>query len=161
MPPVPVSPRATKTRYAECRERRTQLSLDRKMKMKCFPRATRNRLSNVVLLCATSLVGPAIAGEKPPVISDAPSALTTTSRVSATIDFGLPSIASAIERDVPKRLARCVFAAESSSCSDFNSRDDLLAGAFEVGFDLGFESVPLRLTCIQCASKAALGDGDR
>jgi hypothetical protein len=66
------------------------------MKMKCFPRATRNPLSNVVLLCATSLVGPAIAGEKQPVIPDALSALTTTSRVS---------IASAIERDVPKRLA--------------------------------------------------------
>lgn len=73
--------------------------------MTCFPRATQNRLSNLVLLCATSLVGPAIAGEKPPVIPDAPSALTTTSRVSATIDFGLPSIASAIERDIPKRLA--------------------------------------------------------
>ena len=36
---------------------------------------------------------------------DRPSALTTPSRVSATIEFGLPSIASAVERDVPRRLA--------------------------------------------------------
>jgi hypothetical protein len=46
-----------------------------------------------------------LATEKPPVIPDAPSALTTPSRVSATIEFGLPSIASAVERGVPKRLA--------------------------------------------------------
>jgi hypothetical protein len=59
----------------------------------------------LVLLCSASFAGTALAGEKPPVIPDAPSALTTTSRVSATIEFGLPSIASAIERDVPKRLA--------------------------------------------------------
>jgi len=58
-----------------------------------------------VLLCTASFAGTALAGEKPPVIPDAPSALTTPSRVSATIEFGLPSIASAIERDVPKRLA--------------------------------------------------------
>jgi hypothetical protein len=31
--------------------------------------------------------------------------LTTSSRISATIEFGLPSIASAIDRDVPKRLS--------------------------------------------------------
>jgi Domain of unknown function (DUF4403) len=58
-----------------------------------------------LLLCTVSFAGTALAGEKPPVIPDAPSALTTASRVSATLEFGLPSIASAIERDVPKRLA--------------------------------------------------------
>jgi hypothetical protein len=59
----------------------------------------------LVLLCTASFAGTALAREKPPVIPDAPLALTTTSRVSATIEFGLPSISSAIERDVPKRLA--------------------------------------------------------
>jgi hypothetical protein len=59
----------------------------------------------LVLLCTACFAGTALAGEKPPVIPDAPPTLTTTSRVSAAIEFGLPSIASAIERDVPKRLA--------------------------------------------------------
>jgi Domain of unknown function (DUF4403) len=59
----------------------------------------------MVLLCTTAFAGTALAGEKPPVIPDQPSALTTPSRVSATIEFGLPSIASAVERDVPRRLA--------------------------------------------------------
>jgi hypothetical protein len=38
-------------------------------------------------------------------IPDSPPPLTTASRISATIEFGLPALASAIERDVPKRLA--------------------------------------------------------
>lgn len=59
----------------------------------------------LVLLCTVAFAGKALAGEKPPVIPDQPSALTTPSRVSATIEFGLPSIASAVERDVPRRLA--------------------------------------------------------
>jgi hypothetical protein len=52
-----------------------------------------------------SFAGTAFAGEKPPVSPDQPSPLTTASRVSATIEFGLPAIASAIERDIPRRLA--------------------------------------------------------
>jgi hypothetical protein len=59
----------------------------------------------LVLLGTASFAGTALAGEKPPVMPDRPSALTTPSRVSATIEFGLPSIASAVERDVPRRLA--------------------------------------------------------
>jgi len=56
----------------------------------------------------------ALAADKPPLNPDPPSSLTTTSRVSATIEFGLPALASAIEREVPRRLAtideevRCV-----------------------------------------------------
>jgi len=56
----------------------------------------------------------AFAADKPPLNPDPPSSLTTTSRVSATIEFGLPALASAIEREVPRRLAtideevRCV-----------------------------------------------------
>jgi hypothetical protein len=69
--------------------------------------ALRNYVSYgaLVLLCTAAFAGMALAGEKPPVIPDQPSALTTASRVSATIEFGLPSIASAVERDVPRRLA--------------------------------------------------------
>lgn len=70
-------------------------------------RARRNHPSRVclILFCATGLAGPAVAGEKPPVIPDQPSSLTTTSRISATIEFGLLAIASAIESDIPRRLA--------------------------------------------------------
>lgn len=59
----------------------------------------------LVLLCTASFAGAALAGEKPPVMPDEPSPLTTPSRISATIEFGLASIGSAVERDVPKRLA--------------------------------------------------------
>src|SRR5580692_1484647 len=59
----------------------------------------------VISLCTASFVGMAFAGEKPPVVPDQPSSLTTSSRISATIEFGLPAIASAIERDIPRRLA--------------------------------------------------------
>jgi hypothetical protein len=77
------------------------------IKMTRHHRARRNHLGDhgFVLLCAACIAGPALAGDKPPVSPDPPSPLTTTSRVSATIEFGLPSIASAIKRDVPRRLA--------------------------------------------------------
>jgi hypothetical protein len=77
------------------------------MKMTRYYRARRNHLSNLcwVLFCLSSFAEPAVASEKPPVIPDQPSSLTTTSRVSATVEFGLPAITSAIERDIPRRLA--------------------------------------------------------
>ena len=59
----------------------------------------------MIALCTASLSGVAFAQEKPPIIPDQPTSLTTASRVSATIEFGLPAIASAIERDIPRRLA--------------------------------------------------------
>jgi Domain of unknown function (DUF4403) len=66
-----------------------------------------NRLSQfyLVLFFTTLSAATAVAGDKPPVMPDQPSALTTASRVSATIEFALPSIASAIEREIPRRLA--------------------------------------------------------
>jgi hypothetical protein len=68
--------------------------------------AKRNRSNGCwVLFCAASFAGTAFAGDKPSVSPDPPSSLTTASRVSATIEFGLPAIAAAIERDIPKRLA--------------------------------------------------------
>lgn len=72
-----------------------------------FYHRARKHLSNdcLILFCAAAFAGPAFAGEKPPVSPDQPSSLTTTSRVSATVESGLPAIASAIERDIPRRLA--------------------------------------------------------
>jgi hypothetical protein len=46
----------------------------------------------------------AFAADKPPSNSDPPSPFTTTARVSATIEFDLPALASAIERYIPRRL---------------------------------------------------------
>src|ERR1700685_1059106 len=91
-----------------CQKRKAAADSDKEnqeMKMTRFHRATRNHLSKTVLFCAACHAGPAVAGEKPPVIPDQPSALTTASRISATVEFGLPAIASAIERDMPRRLA--------------------------------------------------------
>jgi uncharacterized protein DUF4403 len=70
-----------------------------------YHRAGRNHLSNLcwVLFCVICFAPSAVA--KPPIIPDQPSALTTTSRVSAMVEFGLPAIASTIERDIPRRLA--------------------------------------------------------
>ncbi|WP_084518462.1 DUF4403 family protein [Bradyrhizobium sp. th.b2] len=70
-----------------------------------YQRGPRNCLGHFVLLCGICLAGRAVAAEKPPVMPDQPSTLSTTSRISAVVEFGLPSIASAIERDIPKRLA--------------------------------------------------------
>ena len=86
---------------------RTDNQIYREQKMTIDRRATRihANYAALVLLCTAAFTGTALAGEKPPLLPDQPSALTTTSRVSATIEFGLPSIASAVERDVPRRLA--------------------------------------------------------
>src|SRR5271168_15955 len=79
------------------------------MKMNRCHRGKRNHLSHIVLFCAASLAaslaGPATAGDKPPLAPDQPTALTVPSGVSAVVEFGLPAVASAIERDIPKRLA--------------------------------------------------------
>ncbi len=48
---------------------------------------------------------PALAVEKPALSPDHSSPLMTQSRVSATIEFGLPALAAAVERDFPRRLA--------------------------------------------------------
>jgi hypothetical protein len=75
--------------------------------MKSKSRVKRNHMISgfVVLLGSASFAASAFAGDKPPVIPDTPSSLTTASRISATIEFGLPAIASAIERDISRRLA--------------------------------------------------------
>lgn len=65
-----------------------------------FPRA----IEPVLLFCAL-LAAPALAAEKPALLPDQPVPLATASRVSATIEFSLPALAAAIERDIPQRLA--------------------------------------------------------
>jgi len=47
----------------------------------------------------------AFGADKPALSPDAATPLVTTSRISATVEFGLPALAAAIERDIPKRLA--------------------------------------------------------
>ena len=42
---------------------------------------------------------------KPPLVPDTVAPFTTDSRISATIEFGLPALASDIEKDIPRRLA--------------------------------------------------------
>ncbi|UPT98949.1 DUF4403 family protein [Bradyrhizobium barranii subsp. apii] len=56
-------------------------------------------------LVALALTALAHAADKPPLAPDPPAPLAATSRVSATIEFGLPALAKAIEQDIPKRLA--------------------------------------------------------
>jgi hypothetical protein len=64
-------------------------------------------LALICLATASSawLGGAAFAADKPPLNPDLALPFTTTSRISATIEFGLPALASAIERDIPRRLA--------------------------------------------------------
>jgi len=64
--------------------------------------AARTALATLGLigLCST-----AFAADKPPLAPDTVAPFTTDSRISATIEFGLPALASEIERDIPRRLA--------------------------------------------------------
>jgi Domain of unknown function (DUF4403) len=54
----------------------------------------------LIALCST-----AFAADKPPLAPDTVAPFTTDSRISATIEFGLPALASEIEKDIPRRLA--------------------------------------------------------
>lgn len=70
--------------------------------------ANRSRAGKKARLATFALaVLPSIAfgADKPAASPDAATPLITTSRISATLEFGLPALAAAIERDIPKRLA--------------------------------------------------------
>src|ERR1700759_3757799 len=54
----------------------------------------------LVAVCST-----AHAAEKPPLAPDTVAPFSTDSRISATIEFGLPALATEIDRDIPRRLA--------------------------------------------------------
>jgi len=51
------------------------------------------------------LLSNAVAAEKPPLAPDTVAPFATQSQISATIEFGLPTLAAEIEKDVPRRLA--------------------------------------------------------
>jgi hypothetical protein len=51
-------------------------------------------------LCST-----AFAADKPPLAPDTVAPFTTDSRISAAIEFGLPALASDLDKDIPQRLA--------------------------------------------------------
>ena len=70
--------------------------------LRIIPPTTRAAFAALAL---TSLAQTALAADKPPLSPDPPAPLTTPSRISATIEFGLPALAKAIEQDIPQRLA--------------------------------------------------------
>jgi hypothetical protein len=65
-------------------------------------RSARASLAALGLLGLGSSV---FAADKPPLAPDTVAPFTTDSRISASIEFGLPALASDIEKDIPRRLA--------------------------------------------------------
>jgi hypothetical protein len=65
----------------------------------------RSRSATLVALGLISLCATASAADKPPLAPDTVSPFTTDSRMSATIELGLPALATGIEKDIPRRLA--------------------------------------------------------
>jgi hypothetical protein len=64
--------------------------------------ATRwSALSALAAIGVATLSTAALADEKPPLAPDTVAPFMTDSRVSATIEFGLPSLASRVEEDIP------------------------------------------------------------
>jgi hypothetical protein len=65
-------------------------------------RSARASLAAIALmgLCST-----AFAADKPPLAPDTVAPFTTDSRISAAIEFGLPALASDLDKDIPQRLA--------------------------------------------------------
>jgi hypothetical protein len=69
------------------------------------PRRRAVARSALVALGLAVLGSTARAAEKPPVVPDTLAPFSTDSRISATIEFGLPALAAEIDRDIPRRLA--------------------------------------------------------
>jgi Domain of unknown function (DUF4403) len=69
--------------------------------------ANRSRIgiSRLAAFALGALPSIAFGAEKPALSPDTATPLVTTSRISATVELGLPALAAAIERDIPKRLA--------------------------------------------------------
>jgi len=74
---------------------------------------TRKSLFAASLLLSTALT-PASASDKPPMSADQPSAMTTQTKISATIEFSLSALDRALAHKVPKRLA--TFNDRTTSC---------------------------------------------
>lgn len=68
----------------------------------------RSRRSACAGLAALGMIGlgsTTFASDKPPLAPDTVAPFTTDSQISATIEFGLPTLAREIEKDIPRRLA--------------------------------------------------------
>ncbi len=65
----------------------------------------RSSLAGLAALGFIGLSSAAYASDKPPLAPDTVAPFSTNSRLSAGIEFGLPSLAADIERDIPQRLA--------------------------------------------------------
>jgi hypothetical protein len=65
----------------------------------------RSARASLAALGLMGLCSTAFAADKPPLAPDTAAPFTTDSRISATIEFGLPALASDIEQDIPRRLA--------------------------------------------------------
>jgi hypothetical protein len=68
------------------------------------PRA-RSRDVGLAAIAVAMLPSIAPAADKPALSPDPAPSFATTSHISATIEFGLPALASAVQRDIPKRIA--------------------------------------------------------
>ena len=73
----------------------------------CVKRNQNALRSGLASLFALGLIGlcPAHAADKPPLAPDTVAPFSTSSRLSAGIEFSLPGLAADIERDIPRRLA--------------------------------------------------------
>jgi hypothetical protein len=65
----------------------------------------RSARASLAALGLMGLCSTAFAADKPPLAPDTVAPFTTDSRISATIEFGLPALASDVEQDIPRRLA--------------------------------------------------------
>jgi hypothetical protein len=64
-----------------------------------------SKLTGAALLIAPLMSAEAFADDKPPVSPDQPAPFSTSSRISANVEFALPALAAQINRRIPKRLA--------------------------------------------------------
>jgi hypothetical protein len=62
-------------------------------------------LTGLAMLGLSGLCSAANAADKPPLAPDAAVPYSTNSRLSASLEFGLPALAADIGRDIPQRLA--------------------------------------------------------
>src|SRR6201990_1791360 len=70
-----------------------------------FLRSRRTACASLAALGLIGLCSTALAADKPPLAPDTVAPFSTDSRISATIEFGLPALAEEIGRDIPRRLA--------------------------------------------------------
>src|SRR3954463_7110586 len=78
----------------------------------CISHICSSVISGIVLAGLMSLS--ALAADKPPLSPDILAPTSTSSKISAIIEFGLAAIDSALERKIPRRLA--TFEDDGRSC---------------------------------------------